>query len=64
MTQGSLIKEAGAGWEETGATTIKDSAENLTIQYRYNSFGRKIAKTVTQGATSHTTYYINFLMAA
>ncbi|WP_353936297.1 hypothetical protein, partial [uncultured Ottowia sp.] len=29
------------------------------MQYRYNSFGRKIAKTVTQGATSRTTYYIN-----
>ena len=45
--------------KKTGTTTIKDSAENLTIQYRYNSFGRKIAKTVTQGATSRTTYYIN-----
>ena len=66
MTQGNLIKEAGAGWERnwhynaaSRPSEIKDSADGLTVQYRYDPFGRRIAKTVTQGATSRTTYYIN-----
>ena len=71
MTQGNLIKEAGAGWERNWRynaagrpSEIKNSADGLTVQYRYDPFGRRIAKTVTQGATSRTTYYINLLMAA
>ena len=63
---GHLIKETGAGWERNWRynaagrlSEIKDSADGLTVQYRYDPFGRRIAKTVTQGATSRTTYYIN-----
>ena len=63
---GHLIKETGAGWERNWRynaagrlSEIKDSAENLTVQYRYDPFGRRITKTVTQGTTSRTTYYIN-----
>ena len=63
---GHLIKETGVDWERNWRynaagrlSEIKDSAENLTVQYRYDPFGRRIAKTVTQGATSRTTYYIN-----
>mgnify|MGYP000886075178 CR=1 FL=1 len=63
---GHLIKETGAGWERNWRynaagrlSEIKDGASDLTVQYRYDPFGRRIAKTVTQGATSRTTYYIN-----
>ena len=66
MTQGHLIKETGTDWERNWRynaagrlSEIKDSADGLTVQYRYDPFGRRIAKTVTQGATSRTTYYIN-----
>ena len=64
--QGHLIKETGTDWERNWRynaagrlSEIKDSADGLTVQYRYDPFGRRIAKTVTQGATSRTTYYIN-----
>ena len=64
--QGHLIKETGADWERNWRynaagrlSEIKDNADGLTVQYRYDPFGRRIAKTVTQGATSRTTYYIN-----
>ena len=63
---GHLIKETGADWERNWRynaagrlSEIKDNADGLTVQYRYDPFGRRIAKTVTQGATSRTTYYIN-----
>ena len=66
MTQGHLIKETGTDWERNWRynaagrlSEIRDSADGLTVQYRYDPFGRRIAKTVTQGATSRTTYYIN-----
>ena len=66
MTQGHLIKETGTDWERNWRynaagrlSEIKDSADGLTVQYRYDPFGRRIAKTVTQGATNRTTYYIN-----
>ena len=64
--QGHLIKETGTDWERNWRynaagrlSEIKDSADGLTVQNRYDPFGRRIAKTVTQGATSRTTYYIN-----
>ena len=66
MTQGNFIKETGTDWERNWRynaagrlSEIKDSADGLTVQNRYDPFGRRIAKTVTQGATSRTTYYIN-----
>ena len=64
--QGHLIKETGTDWERNWRynaagrlSEIKDSADGLTVQNRYDPFGRRIAKTVTQGATSRTTYYIS-----
>ena len=59
MTQGNLIKKPEQAGERNWHCNNQGQRRNLTIQYRYNSFGRKIAKTVTQGATSRTTYYIN-----
>ncbi|WP_238946571.1 RHS repeat-associated core domain-containing protein [Vandammella animalimorsus] len=42
-----------------GSTAAVSSGTALTVRYRYDPFGRRIAKTVTNGQSSQTTYFLN-----
>jgi hypothetical protein len=67
--QGHTAKETNSlGTQDYGynaalrLTSVQSTAQgqgspSLSATYRYDPFGRRIAKTVTEGATSVTTYY-------
>ena len=67
--QGHTQRESSTTWQRnygynagerlTEVAQGPASGTNLTVRYRYDPFGRRIAKTVTEGATTKTTYYMN-----
>ena len=67
--QGHIQRESSTTWQRnygynagerlTEVAQGPASGTNLTVRYHYDPFGRRIAKTVTEGATTKTTYYLN-----
>ena len=67
--QGHTQKESSASWQRnyrynaaerlSEITQGSPTATSLSVSYRYDPFGRRIAKTVTEGQSRQTTYYLN-----
>ncbi|QTD46386.1 RHS repeat domain-containing protein [Ottowia testudinis] len=67
--QGHAEQETGSNWQRTyrydaaerlsQISTSNSAGPSASVSYRYDPFGRRIAKTVGQSANSTSTYYLN-----
>ncbi|QTD46388.1 hypothetical protein [Ottowia testudinis] len=67
--QGHAEQETGSNWQRTyrynaaerlsQISTNTSGGPSASVSYRYDPFGRRIAKTVGQSTSSTTTYYLN-----
>ena len=62
---GHTKEEKGLNWERgytynaaERLSKVEDKRNDRTSSYTYDPFGRRIAKTITQGKAAQTTYYI------